>query len=44
MRGFLRDLPPATLTPADAAAAVSAEPGLEVLFSRGIPAAEAWRR
>ena len=44
VRGFLRDLPPATLTRADAAAAVSAEPGLEVLFSRGIPDAEAWRR
>ncbi len=44
VRGFLRDLPPATLTRADAVAAVSPEPGLEVLFSRGIPGAEAWRR
>ena len=44
VRGFLRDLPPTTLTWAEAAAAVSPEPGLEVLFSRGIPDAEAWRR
>ena len=42
VRGFLRDLPPATR--ADAVAAVSHEPGLEVLFSRGLPDAAAWRR
>ena len=39
VRGILRDLPdPAT------AAAFAAGPGLEVLFSRGIPGAAAWRR
>ena len=43
VRGFLRDLPPATLTRADAVAAVSPEPGLDVLFSRGIPDATGWR-
>ena len=43
VRGILRDLPPATQA-ARAAAARSAPPGLEVLFSRGIPDAEAWRR
>ena len=43
VRGFLRDLPGTTLDEADAAA-VSSEPGLKVLFSRGIPSPEAWRR
>ena len=39
VRGILRDLPdPAT------AAAFATGPGLEVLFSRGIPGAAAWRR
>ena len=39
VRGILRDLPdPAT------AAAFARGPGLEVLFSRGIPGAAAWRR
>ena len=31
-------------TRADAAATISAGPGVEVLFSRGIPGAEEWRR
>ena len=42
VRGILRDLPPATQAARDAASA--AGPGLEVLFSRGIPHAAAWRR
>ena len=44
VRGILRDLPATVLTRADAAAALSPEPGIAVLFSRGIPAADAWRR
>ena len=40
VRGFLRDLP---LAQGDMAA-LSPEPGLEVLFSRGIPDATAWKR
>ncbi len=44
IQGILRDLPPTVLTQADADAAVSRGPGLEVLFNRGIPDAEAWRR
>ena len=43
VRGFLSDLPPATQAAMDAAGQ-TAEPGLEVLFSRGIPDAGAWRR
>ena len=43
MRGFLRDLPTPTQA-ATAAAGVVVRPGLEVLFSRGIPDAAAWRR
>ena len=43
VRGILRDLPPATQA-ARAAAGRTAGPGLEVLFSRGIPDAAAWRR
>ena len=45
VRGILRDPPPATQAAADAVG-VSAPgaPGLEVLFSRGIPSAAAWRR
>ena len=43
VRGFLRDVPPATQAAMDAAGQVG-EPGFEVLFSRGIPDAEAWRR
>ena len=42
IRGILRDLPPATQAAADAE--VPAAPGLEILFSRGIPGADAWRR
>ena len=45
VRAFLSDLPPATETAADAVGQVAgAGPGLETLFSRGIPGAEAWRR
>ncbi len=43
VRGFVRDLPP-TMQAAMEAAGQAAEPGLEVLFSRGIPDATAWRR
>ena len=44
VRGFLRDLPESTGAQAAAANALSARPGLEVLFSRGIPDSAAWRR
>ena len=43
VRGFLRDLPPPSPAAMDAVGQV-AEPELEVLFSRGMPGAEAWRR
>ena len=43
VRGILRDLPPATQAARDAAGR-AAGPGLEVLISRGIPDAAAWRR
>lgn len=43
IRGILRNLPPATRVAADAPGQ-AAGPGLEVLFSRGIPGFEAWRR
>ena len=43
VRGFLRDLPLPTQAAMDAAEQF-AGPGLEVLFSRGIPGADAWRR
>ena len=43
VRGFLRDSPVATQA-AMGAAAQAVGPGLEVLFSRGIPGAEEWRR
>ena len=42
VRAFLSDLPTGTAA-ADAVGGVAAQ-GLEVLFSRGIPSAEAWRR
>ena len=42
VRGILRDLPPTLVT--RAAADAGAGPGLEVVFSRGIPDAAAWRR
>ena len=44
VRGVLRDLPDAALTWDDAIAALSGARGLEVLFSRGVPGPEAWRR
>ena len=44
VRGILRDLPGTVRTRADAAAAISAGRGVEVLFSRGIPGAAEWRR
>ena len=44
VRGFHRDLAPAVAASGDLAAALSLEPGLEVLFSRGIPDPTAWRR
>ena len=43
VRGILRDLPPPAQAAMDAAGRAAA-PGLEVLFSRGIPDAAAWRR
>ena len=43
VRGILRDLPPATQATGDTAGQ-AVGPGLEVLFSRGIPDAAAWRR
>ena len=43
VRGILRDLPPRTQAAMDAVGQ-AAGPGLEVLFSRGIPEAPAWRR
>ncbi len=43
VRGFLRDLPAPTQAAMDAAQ-VGAQPGLEMLFSRGIPDAAAWKR
>ena len=44
VRGILRDLAPTAGTRADAAASVSPEPGLEILFSRGLPDSRAWHR
>ena len=43
VRGILSDLPPPAQAAADAVGQ-SVGTGLEVLFSRGIPGAEAWRR
>ncbi len=43
VRAFLRDLPPATQTAADAIGRTAGQ-GLETLLSRGIPPADAWRR
>ena len=42
VRGFLRDPPPATQAAADAGGGAIGQ-GMEVLFSRGIPGADAWR-
>ncbi len=45
VRGILRDLPPvAVAAQAAAAAALSPEPGLDILISSGIPDAAAWSR
>ena len=44
IHGILRDLPSTIATQAIADTAVSRAPGLEVLFSRGIPGPGAWRR
>ena len=44
VRGILRDVQDLDMEQADVAAALGAGPGLEVLFSRGIPDAAAWRR
>ena len=43
VRGILRDLPPTVATRAAAEAGLAGAADLEVLFSRGIPGAEAWR-
>ena len=45
VRGFLRDLPPAALAGgAVDIGALSSDPGLEALFSRGLPGPGEWRR
>ena len=44
IRGILRGVPAPADAQADAAAELGGGPGLEVLFSRGIPDAAAWRR
>ena len=44
VRGILRDVQDLDMERADVAAALGAGSGLEVLFSRGIPDAAAWRR
>lgn len=45
VRGFLRDVPEEAMVASKVAAdALSPEPGLEALFSRGIPGAEAYQR
>ncbi len=41
---ILREVPTEALAQPDAAAALSPEPGLVVLTSRGIPEVGAWRR
>lgn len=43
VRGILRDVPPPSVAASDATER-AAGPQLEVLFSRGIPDADAWRR
>ena len=43
VRGILRNVPPPTQAAMDATG-LAAGPGLEVLFSRGIPEGAAWRR
>ena len=44
VRGFFSGLDEDVGTAAAAPAAIDAEPGMRVLFSRGIPDAAAWRR
>ena len=44
VRGILREVPPPARAAMDAATRSAAEPALEVLFSRGMPDAAAWRR
>ena len=44
VRGILKDLTLTSTTRADAVASLSPVPGLELLFSRGIPDSEAWNR
>ena len=44
VRAILRDLPDPAAAQADAVSTFQAGPALEVLFSRGIPDAAAWRR
>ena len=43
IRAILRDLPPSVETQAVADTAIARDPGIEVLFSRGIPGPGAWR-
>ena len=44
VRAILRDVPPPPRAAMDPAERSAAGPGLEVLFSRGMPGAAAWRR
>ncbi len=44
VRAILQDVPELAMEQADVGAALGAGPGLEVLFSRGIPDAAEWRR
>ncbi|MDE0476238.1 MAG: M66 family metalloprotease, partial [Gammaproteobacteria bacterium] len=44
VRGILRDVPPPTRVAMDAAERSAEGPGLEILFSRGLPDVAAWRR
>ncbi|MCY4647652.1 MAG: hypothetical protein OXE73_12345 [Gammaproteobacteria bacterium] len=44
IQAILRDLPPTIVTQAVADTAVARDPGIDVLFSRGIPGPGSWRR
>ena len=44
VRGILRELPPSAQAAVNATTRSAAEPELEMLFSRGLPDAAAWRR
>ena len=44
VRGILRELPPPAQAAVNATTRSAAEPALEMLFSRGMPDATAWRR